>query len=1094
MLRRYLVRQSATHPISITSSSSSSSSRCLPRLTTTLTASYASGGSFQAFSSADEQELVTVLTSRPRHVLRKVRLMVQHSRQRLATFRNTVTYLMVVLQGRLQQQAIPPETATEVIASIMEECVRFDTPDLAHLLFRASLRFAKYGVTTPPRTLRLLLDAYKNSEDATNLMAQLGKEVRNQPGCRALAITAFLFAGNEAEAEAVRAECEAKGETLTEEDITGLIQGYVRLGRVEKVIPLLDDKPTKEHYQLAILSFRGAVDRTGLGANNTRGGAMDQIVQERYGWTPESLAALIKIAESAKAANDKADVKILPFDDAVTGVMARALLRDVTTLEEITAVEERLAEYGKQSTTAGTDSKPSAFGLNTMTAFVSAISRVRVDDEKKADDVMSDKVESLKQVLEYRLRLAADHAARIKAKGKEAVSAEEESEMASMAADTLGLDTVHVTTLIRGYAALNQVDMLKGFLVFLKSSGYTPDHGVYTELIRGFGTVGNIKEALLVKHQMEVDGVHHTTHVYAVLFKTLGKFYPTVVERYEKEMRQKNIRPDAHTLTQLIIVHGDIGNYAKVDELMLEVQRRAERGENMYTYALVSVALRVLGSHSYEKAAPFIRLANERGMLSDRFVRAAVCNVYTRYNKHNDLDDFLRANRGTYSTEVYNSLLAYYGRLEDRTKFNEVLHQMRKQDHVFDETTYTTLVSVYARWKHGDKIAETLQELKKTNIVVGSQFYNIVAQAYHSLGKHDEVDNAWNDLVNAKIPTSTKVFNGFLEIYIARNDLTKMRSVLQTMMARIPPNSVTMTTVLDMLGRLGRLEEMEQLLSEMQASKDAAPTSVTYHQVMSAYAKRGDVVKMVDTRRRMHEAGYADSHITYNILLVGYTKAKQFERVADTIREREAKGIPMDEVSYGVLIRTYGFSMLEQQLDDLVAEVFALQEKGKLKITIRMLGNCGAAYTTCKNKAKVHKYASMILAHPDAKTRDWVDALLMYSRVGDDENMELLLSRYHATMPNAPPNEEMYNIVVRGYAKMRLFERLQRVLIEMRKLKVRLDATTAMELSAVLMKAGKGELARQVLATQQTRLRQDELEKQSAWMGGGGGNESELKK
>ena len=65
--------------------------------------------------------------------------MVQQSRQRLATFRNTVTYLMIILQSRLQKKEIEPEAAAEVISVIMEECVKFDTADLAHLLFRASL-------------------------------------------------------------------------------------------------------------------------------------------------------------------------------------------------------------------------------------------------------------------------------------------------------------------------------------------------------------------------------------------------------------------------------------------------------------------------------------------------------------------------------------------------------------------------------------------------------------------------------------------------------------------------------------------------------------------------------------------------------------------------------------------------------------------------------------------------------------------------------------------------------------------------------------------------------------------------------------------
>ena len=64
------------------------------------------------------------------------------------------------------------------------------------------------------------------------------------------------------------------------------------------------------------------------------------------------------------------------------------------------------------------------------------------------------------------------------------------------------------------------------------------------------------------------------------------------------------------------------------------------------------------------------------------------------------------------------------------------------------------------------------------------------------------------------------------------------------MMKLIPPNPITATTVVDMLGKMGRFEEMEAVLNEMSRSTNAAPTLVTFHQAMNAYAKCGDVIQM----------------------------------------------------------------------------------------------------------------------------------------------------------------------------------------------------------------------------------------------------------
>ena len=59
-------------------------------------------------------------------------------------------------------------------------------------------------------------------------------------------------------------------------------------------------------------------------------------------------------------------------------------------------------------------------------------------------------------------------------------------------------------------------------------------------------------------------------------------------------------------------------------------------------------------------------------------------------------------------------------------------------------------------------------------------------------------------------------------------------------------------------------------------------------------------------------------------------------------------------------------------------------------------------------------------------------------------------------------------MAVRGFARLRLFDRMQALLTEMHNLNIALDTATGMELSAVLMKSGKMDLARTVLATQKS--------------------------
>ena len=176
----------------------------------------------------------------------------------------------------------------------------------------------------------------------------------------------------------------------------------------------------------------------------------------------------------------------------------------------------------------------------------------------------------------------------------------------------------------------------------------------------------------------------------------------------------------------------------------------------------------------------------------------------------------------------------------------------------------------------------------------------------------------------------------------------------------------------------------------------------------------------------------------------------------EIIAERDRKGFPMDDISYGVLIRTYGFCQLEAKLDDLVAKVGTTTN-------VRLLHAIASAYAACKNKGRVVQYGQLVLDNPNRLIRDVADVLSLFCRVCEAQQIDMVLSKY-----NPEKSPELYNMALRGFARLRLFDRMQGLLTEMQGLGVALDTATGMELSAVLMKTGKMDLARTVLATQKS--------------------------
>lgn len=209
-------------------------------------------GHYRPFSPEDEVQLATILTTKPRHVARHIRQSMQHSRRRIIQFRNAVTYLMILLQSRLQRREIGAADATAIVESLMRECVELRQGDMAHLLFRAAIRFRKYGLTVGYPLVRHLYHSYKH-DNAKELMKDMADEMRGDAALRFIAVLSYLFCGQVERGQALLAEIPRA--QLTTENLCALAESYGSAGQVERVSELADE----------MLQMLGEEERGGLG-------------------------------------------------------------------------------------------------------------------------------------------------------------------------------------------------------------------------------------------------------------------------------------------------------------------------------------------------------------------------------------------------------------------------------------------------------------------------------------------------------------------------------------------------------------------------------------------------------------------------------------------------------------------------------------------------------------------------------------------------------------------------------------------------------------------------------------------------------------
>lgn len=891
---------------------------------------------YRPFSSDDEAALASVLASKPRHVARHIRQSMLHSRRRIAQFRNAVTFLMISLQSKLQRKEMSPADATAIMESLMRECVDLRQGDMAHLLFRAAIRFRKYGLTIGFPLVRYLFESYKR-ENARELMRSMAEELQGSAEMRVLAVLAYQFSGLYDESMALWAQIPR--ESLTTSDYCALAESLGMMGRYEDVVALT---------RRAVADSRGQPQPVG----NDGGSALD-------------VAALVSCAATATRGNTAAlnavvDLALetgVTLSDAAVGAIVRSRLQSPTikTPAAVYRVEAELcAELRRES-----------LGMVGESAMIAKCSELMSRLHESGDEVMLGKVQHLRRVVEE----AAAH-------------------------DTLDdLDLLFSVALLRGFGVLGRFEDMRKCFDTLDAAGAVKDHKLYDEMLRCYATAYNVKEVIALKEEMSRKEIYHTSQTYQNVFRVLDRYYPRLVEKYLAEMRSRGMQVDGPMYPTLLRVFSALNDNQAVENLYREARQKAEKGAayNM-SPGLVIQMLRCF-PRDYKRCEEVVQDAERYGLLANEAVQAEVLRLYAENERADAMSSFL-ARLPHKSANVYRVLLRTAAQHHDRGQFNKVLHEMETQRVPLNERLFSVIVTSLAIFHDAAGVQAYFHKAVTSDQIHTAMFFSDAASAFARLGDAGAVDQCWADLLESKMVVTMPVYNRFLDVYMGLNNMSKVQEILDTMMKLVPANPVTATTVVDMLGKMGRLVEMESILDEMSRSTNAVPTLVTFHQALNAYAKCGDVTKMEAIRERLKQEGFQENAVTYNILFEGYGRAKRFEHLQELVQERKERQIAMEEFGYVVLLNTYARARMAAEAEALVQEMVS---DSSVVLTSRMLATVAGVFSQVGNTPEMEKYVALLLAHPECQQRDVEAVYRIYARLRDTVRLQELLDTVKLT-------------------------------------------------------------------------------------------------
>ena len=1119
-----------------------------------------SGKNFSSFSASDEKQLLNSLVSHPRRILRKVRVNVQCSAQRLLTFRNLLTQIMILLQSRLKDMHRAPQSTTDshaqkeykhismLLEMMLEECREFRCVDLAHLIFRAWLRFhSKYGLEISSEAVLVLLDIAKRnailhgqgkSDDKVKstkaFLETISAEMENMPTTLELSLIPLCYLEKHDKIREVKEKIAQNRGSLTAETYISLCEGYGILNKPEEILKLLHE----------CLNCKSLPSNDNISQQKARSFTITRMVQAAISTLSNS-----KVGMSAEG-SDK-----LPMDKSSPlhklhcivmfhlshgyGVLNKNTLSSLASVflfrrnarntvsfvspkfcrnpHSTSQIEKILISYcerGKGYEVEATDHdfKSPGFdykmlGLNGLCAMIAANSYITKLNHEEVEDVMKEKLETLLSIVFQRLE-------------ESTVESERTIDM---------IEAQHIIVCIRGLQSLNDKENILKLFNRLQSacfdkqkesgklelneahySGSLLNYDMYKEFIVSLGRLGNIRDVLHIKAQLENDPVYgwetaHTSYnfhngkeyssssaalmdIYGALLRIFRVSYPHHFHSIESELKERNLTLNAACYCSLLEFYlaeraddpsavssprpdGERGISKKFHDITDEIDKRASSGSSVWSVALLKVLIKAhtftpLSSHEKSdnvvdykrtKAYGYILLAKRLGYVQEPALQRHVVKFFLTHGCKDELRKFLleighskeniestitgasdlRAMESTHNKtwdlpniDVCNSLIEYHGTDSfHKGALQSLLGQMERKEIALNEHTFLLLVEIYGRWGEEEKLEVLLKRLNETtrhtsrnsksksdviepeaskcipnlsvseaapdhrplclsnDFTLSATFFSTLAQAYNNLGKADhEIEYVWENLLSTTLVISANAYNVFLNIFVNRMNFVQVERILAAMMDKVPPNVLTLTTVIDLLGRMGKIEEMERIFEEMlkskkpQDNKNAAeansqvdegvscfPTSVTFHHLMSAYSKRGDVFKIMNVLEKMKTHGIPQSAVTYNILIAGYCRARQYNKVKEVIDERkQVLGKDIDIITSLVWIKSLGLCQLENEVSAVEAQVkqkrWLTDKRVKVSFKFKLLYTLAVAFKNCHNCEKAVHFCQALLS------------------------------------------------------------------------------------------------------------------------------------
>ncbi|XP_004296481.1 PREDICTED: pentatricopeptide repeat-containing protein At5g57250, mitochondrial-like [Fragaria vesca subsp. vesca] len=235
-----------------------------------------------------------------------------------------------------------------------------------------------------------------------------------------------------------------------------------------------------------------------------------------------------------------------------------------------------------------------------------------------------------------------------------------------------------------------------------------------------------------------------------------------------------------------------------------------------------------------------------------------------------------------------------------------LMEVFRKKRHMLDKgirpdiVSYTILIDGFSKLGDVEKASGLLKKMREDGLEPSLITYTAIMLGFCKNGKLEEACAIFKMVEDLGIEVDEFMYATLINGFCMRGDLDGVFRLLDEMEQKgINPSIVTYNTVINGLCKFGRTAEAEKI------SKGVSGDTITYGTLLHGYIEEENISGILETKRRLEEAGVFIDVVMCNILIKALFMVGAFEDAYLLYKGMPEKGLTANSFTYCTMIDGY---------------------------------------------------------------------------------------------------------------------------------------------------------------------------------------------